>query len=330
MDKVPEVVVSFIVIAYNEQHRIPITLKSILSQVSKHNFEIIVVNDGSKDETYNVADKSLKEFKNYKIVNLKENVGRGSARHLGSSIAAGNYLAFIDSDVELPSNWLDRTVSQMSNGTDAVSGIAIPDGDCVVIARISGLTPKIRPGTAKLTGNNLLIRKSTSDLVPFRKIPYGDDIRLAWDLEIQGFRTEQLTDLVVKHSERKSYRTTILWQYQQGKDASLLLLEYHKLRIPDAVWLSSILLTIFCALPWPEFNFFVKILFALLSFIALVSGVFIHSRFTFNVLKPQTYFALLANIPMMTSYLVGRFLGILVLLRRTIRATSKIRNHEKR
>jgi glycosyltransferase involved in cell wall biosynthesis len=320
MVSTPIVVVSFIVIAYNEEHRIYKTLKSILSQVSKYDYEIIVVNDGSKDDTYNVAVNSLKEFENCRIIDLKENIGRGSARHLGSSLATGNYLAFVDSDVELPSNWLERAASQISKGADAVSGIAIPDGDCVVIARLSGLTPKIRSGTATLTGNNLLIRKSTLDSVPFRKIPYGDDIRLAWDLDIQGFRTEQLADLVVKHSEQKSYRTTILWQYQQGKDATLLLVEYHKLRIPDAVWLFSIFLTISCALPWPQLNFFVKFFLTFPTFIALVSGVFIYSRFIFNVLKPQSYYALVANIPMITSYLAGRSLGALVFLRKYIGA----------
>jgi len=143
MDRRQKAVVSFIVIAFNEEHRISKTLKSILNQVSKYDFEIIVINDGSTDETYDVANTCLKDFGSHQIVDQKKNIGRGSARHLGSSLAVGDYLAFIDSDIELPINWLENSVLSIENGNDAVSGIAITDGDCLVVARISGLLPKI-------------------------------------------------------------------------------------------------------------------------------------------------------------------------------------------
>ena len=328
MDRRQKSVVSFIVIAFNEEHRISKTLKSILNQVSKYDFEIIVINDGSTDETYDVAKTCLKDFGSHQIVDQKKNIGRGSARHLGSLLAVGDYLAFIDSDVELPIDWLEHSVSSIENGNDAVSGIAIPDGDCVVVARISGLSPKIRPGSAKLTGNNLLIRKSTLATVPFRKIPYGDDIRLAWDLDRQGFHTEQLPNLVVKHSERKSYSRTLVWQYQQGKDATSLLFEYRKFRIPDLVWLALLFLFTLCAFPWPHLNIFLKFGCTFSAFGFFASIAFIYSRFIFNIVFPRTYLAILVNTPMMVSYLFGRFVGIFVLLKRFSKAGYKIEHHD--
>jgi len=328
MDRGPKTIVSFIVIAFNEEHRISKTLKSILNQVSKYDFEIIVINDGSTDETYKVAKTCLMEFGNYQIVDQKKNIGRGSARHLGSSLAVGGYLAFIDSDIELPIDWLENSVLSIENGNDAVSGIAIPDGDCVVVARISGLSPRIRPGTAKLTGNNLLIRKSALSSVPFRKIPYGDDIRLAWDLDRKGFKTGQLQNLVVRHSERKSYSRTLLWQYQQGKDATSLFFEYRKFRIPDLVWLTSVSLIILSAAPWPRLNFFLKFGSAFPTFAIFVSVIFIYSRFIFNVFQPRTYFAVLVNTPMMITYLIGRFAGVFVLLNRFLKTGYKIAHHD--
>jgi glycosyltransferase involved in cell wall biosynthesis len=324
MDRRAGPIVSFIVIAFNEEHRISRTLKSILCQVTQHSYEIIVINDGSTDETYKVAKDCLRDFENFKIIDEKRHIGRVSARHLGSSLAAGDYLAFIDSDVELPINWLDTSVSTIQNGIDAVSGIAIPDGDCVVVARISGLSPKFRSGSAKLTGNNLLIRKSALTSVPFRKIPYGDDIRLAWDLELQGFKTAQLSNIVVSHSERKSYSRTLLWQYQQGQDATLLLYEYRKLRLPDSVWLSSAFLAILCTLLWPQLNYLLKISVTFPIFIVLVSVAFVHSRFIVKVFQPRTYFAVLVNTPMMITYLIGRFVGIIVLLKSFFKAGYRI------
>jgi glycosyltransferase involved in cell wall biosynthesis len=328
MDRSKKILVSFIVIAFNEEHRISKTLTSILNQVSKYDFEIIVINDGSTDETYSVAKTCLKEFGNHQIVDQRQNIGRGSARHLGSSLAVGDYLAFIDSDVELPNYWLENSASSIGKGNHAVSGIAIPDGDCVVVARISKLTPKIRPGSAKLTGNNLLIRQSTLATVPFRKIPYGDDIRLAWDLDREGFQIEQLPNLVVRHSERKSYSRTLVWQYQQGKDATSLLFEYQKLRLPDLVWLALIFLLILCALPWPRLNFFFKFGGIFSIFSIFVSVIFIYSRFTFNIFQPRTYLAIIVNTPMMISYLLGRFVGIFVFLKRFPKTGNKIAYYE--
>jgi glycosyltransferase involved in cell wall biosynthesis len=328
MDRSQPIVVSFIVIAFNEEHRISKTLKSILNQDSRYNFEIIVISDGSTDETFNVANGCLKDFGNKQIVDQKKNIGRGSARNLGSSLAVGDNLAFIDSDVELPIDWLEKSVSSIENGNDAVSGIAIPDGDCVVVARISGLTPRIRPGSAKLTGNNLLIRKSTLATVPFRKIPYGDDIRLAWDLDRQGFRTEQLPNLVVRHSERKSFSRTLLWQYQQGKDATSLLFHYRKFRIPDLAWLALIILFILCVFPWPHLNVFLKFGGIVSAFGFLVSIAFIYSRFIFKIFQSRTYLAILINIPMMISYLFGRFFGIFVLLKIYLKGDHRIEYYD--
>jgi len=310
MDRRPKTIVSFIVIAYNEEYRISKTLKSILNQVSKYDFEIIVINDGSTDETFKVANTCLKGFENNQIVDQKKNIGRGSARHLGSSLAVGEYLAFIDSDVELPIDWLEKSVSSIENGNDAVSGIAIPDGDCVVVARISGLSPKIRPGSAKLTGNNLLIKKSVLDLVPFRKIPYGDDIRLAWDLERMGFRVERLENLVVEHSEKKSYMRTLVWQYQQGKDATKLLFEYHRVRLPDLVWIVFTLACIAGTVLIPSFSSILLFPIFFLFYCTAVSFLFICSRFKVNPLNFRPYLAIVLNLPLMASYLVGRTVGV--------------------
>jgi len=311
MDRSPMTVISFIVIAFNEEHRISKTLKSILNQVSKYDFEIIVINDGSTDETYKVAYTCLKKFGNYKIIDEKINIGRGSARQLGASLAAGEYLAFIDSDIELPHNWLQNAMDAISNGADAVSGIAVPDGDCVVIGRISRLEPRRRPGSAKLTGNNLLIRKKVLDAVPFRKIPYGDDIRLAWDLERQGFTIERLDELAVHHSESKSYRNTLLWQFQQGKDATQLLFEYRKLRLPDLVWIVSIMIPISSNYFKTSYNlialFFVESIF----YVFAVSIAFIGSRFKIHLAGTKAVLAVIVNVPLMTSYIAGRFAGAL-------------------
>ena len=303
--------VSFIVIAFNEEQRIATTLSSIIAQESSIDFEVIVVNDGSKDNTGEVARNCLATTKRSKVIDKKVNMGRGSARLLGSSEAAGELLAFIDSDVELPRNWLEETAASLEIGADAVSGVAVPDGDCVVIGRISRLKPKVRPGSAKLTGNNLLIKKSVLESITFQEIPYGDDIRLAWDLERQGFVTRRLEKLVVKHSEKKSYLNTLLWQYQQGQDATLLLIEYRKFRLPDSVWIFTFLLSAVALTFQSKLNFLNSLTIIMSLYVFLVSIVFISSRFIVNLFNWRLYFAVVVNFSFMASYLAGRYIGLI-------------------
>ena len=89
--------VSIIVPAYNVENYIERCIESLLSQTLKE-IEIIIVNDGSTDQT---KEKILPYIKKYpeKVIYLeKENGGLSSARNYGMPYAKGEYIAFIDSD----------------------------------------------------------------------------------------------------------------------------------------------------------------------------------------------------------------------------------------
>lgn len=92
------VLVSFVVPAYNVEKYIPKTLNSLLSQTEK-DFEIIIVDDGSTDNTYQVVKEILQNsgFQNYKILR-KPNGGVSSARNVGIKEAKGKYIIFLDGD----------------------------------------------------------------------------------------------------------------------------------------------------------------------------------------------------------------------------------------
>lgn len=85
--------VSIIVPVYNEEKRINRCIDSLLAQ-DYDNIEIIVVNDGSTDNTINV----LKQYDDKITVISKKNGGQGSARNLGIKTSNGNYLMFVDGD----------------------------------------------------------------------------------------------------------------------------------------------------------------------------------------------------------------------------------------
>ncbi|EJT5929239.1 TPA: glycosyltransferase [Clostridium perfringens] len=92
--------VSVIVPIYNVEKYLSKCIESIINQTLT-NIEIILVDDGSTDNSGFIADEYEKKDERIKVFH-KENGGQGSARNLGLDIANGEYIGFIDSD-----DWID-------------------------------------------------------------------------------------------------------------------------------------------------------------------------------------------------------------------------------
>ena len=90
---------SIIVPVYNVYKYLSACLDSILKQ-SYENYEVIVVNDGTKDNSQDIIDKYVKKDKRIKGF-IKENGGLSDARNFGVKKAKGDYLLFVDSDDDL-------------------------------------------------------------------------------------------------------------------------------------------------------------------------------------------------------------------------------------
>ncbi len=90
--------------AYNEAEHIKENLLKASSIVSgfHHDFKIIAVNDGSKDATNEEIRKAAKEDSHIEFVSYPSNKGKGGAIKEGVKYAQGDYIAFLDSDLELP------------------------------------------------------------------------------------------------------------------------------------------------------------------------------------------------------------------------------------
>ena len=88
--------VSVIVPVYNVEEYLERCLDSLVNQTLKET-EIIVVNDGTKDNSQEIIDKYKEKYSNIKSY-IKENGGLSDARNYGIKKASGDYLAFIDSD----------------------------------------------------------------------------------------------------------------------------------------------------------------------------------------------------------------------------------------
>lgn len=111
---------SIIIPAYNEEARIGGTVREILNYVQNQNLdtEIIVVDDGSKDKTIDVAKKVFAEFPDVKsnAIRYDENRGKGFAVKIGMEQAVGKIALFSDADLSTPIEELPKLVEPIQNG----------------------------------------------------------------------------------------------------------------------------------------------------------------------------------------------------------------------
>lgn len=112
LNKTP--MVSILVPCYNEAETIENTVRE-LSKIQYPNYEIIVINDGSSDNTEEVAYGLLETYEKMRFINLKENNGKANALYLGLIAANGEILVGVDSDSYLMPDALDYFVPHFTN-----------------------------------------------------------------------------------------------------------------------------------------------------------------------------------------------------------------------
>lgn len=98
---------SIIVPVHNEPKEIIKCLRSLnVIDYNKKKLEILIINDGSTDETENKIEKYIKHKNNFKLLNNKSNQGRSRGRIIGAKMAKYNNLIFVDSRVTIEKSLL--------------------------------------------------------------------------------------------------------------------------------------------------------------------------------------------------------------------------------
>jgi glycosyltransferase involved in cell wall biosynthesis len=159
--------VSVIIPAYNRAHLLPECLESVLAQ-SFQDFEIIVVDDGSTDNTHEIVSTFPAKYA------WQENQGPPGARNRGIELAHGEYVAFLDSDDALLQDALEKGVEVLDKHPEA----AFSHGQAYLMdenSRIYGLTSphlkysSVRDGREEITDYLIFGNHVTSSTVMFRR-----------------------------------------------------------------------------------------------------------------------------------------------------------------
>lgn len=118
--------VSVIVPVYNTEKYLPRCIESILAQTFT-DFELILVNDGSTDNSGKICDEYAKKDSRIVVIH-KENGGASSARNKGLEIAQGEWISFVDSDDWISSKYIEALLLDISKDQEVdfvIQGITI-------------------------------------------------------------------------------------------------------------------------------------------------------------------------------------------------------------
>lgn len=200
---------SVVIPTYNRAHLITKTIASVLAQQDP-DFEIIVIDDGSRDNTEEVvrgvADKRVTYYQ-------KENAERAAARNYGAARARGRYINFFDSDDLLYPNHLSvaRSLILKEHEPEIFHlGFEMRDAEGRLLYRVDSLKGNLNeqlPRGNLLSCNGVFVRRDVALAFPFnedRELSASEDwelwLRLASRYPVHY--SNEVTSIIVNHDER--------------------------------------------------------------------------------------------------------------------------------
>ena len=236
--------VSIVIPTYNRAGEIEKAVKSLLA-LAYPNYEIIVVDDASSDNTPAILDK----FKNkIRVVQRKQNGGPGSARNDGIKAAKGKFIAFTDSDCTISKQWLDTLVKFIQSTPKSTAGVCgriyPPKGANFLVNLIyfmpqmdgnSLLSERIgKPFSVNnVSCNNALWKKDVltkmryfdeSFFKKFKTVP--EDSELCYRTVNKGYKFYMYPGAPVYHHFRPTLKKFLEQSYRAGRGGGIVMMKH--------------------------------------------------------------------------------------------------------
>ena len=218
---------SIIIPVFNRPDEVDELLESLCEQTVK-DFEVLIIEDGSVKPCKDVCD----EYAN--ILDLhyyaKENSGPGQSRNYGAERANGEYVIILDSDVVLPTGYLQAVEDELKQkpceafgGPDTAHPSFTPVQKAISYSMTSFFTTGgIRGGKAKLDkfyprSFNMGIRRDVYlQLGGFSKMRFGEDIDFSYRIVEAGYMPRLFPEAWVWHKRRTDFRKFFRQVYNSG------------------------------------------------------------------------------------------------------------------
>ncbi len=182
--------ISVLLCTYNRDKYLNNCINSVLDQTFQ-DWELIVVDDGSQDNTFAIVDPYLQKFKNIRYIK-HQNRKLGYAKNVGIQASFGKYITFIDSDDTYKSNHLESRIAYMKANPeiDLIQGGFFTDED-IFVADYFQLGRTINLRECVLGPTFFGKRHLFFELKGFNNIPYGEDTDL-WERAEKIFKTQKI------------------------------------------------------------------------------------------------------------------------------------------
>jgi len=228
---------SIIVPAYNEEYRIPHFLKKLISFaiINLKNYEIIIVNDGSIDNTKKIVANLINNYKNIKLISYDENRGKGYAILQGILNSTGDFILFMDADGSTtPEEILNMLQIRKKYDPDIIIGTRIAKESTITIPQ-----PISRKILSKFFNiySNLLFKLKLDDLLCGFK-GFNRHVALQIFKDLISYRWEFDVEILYK-ARKKNFsinQVPIRWKHKEGSkikkiDPLFILLNLLKLKL---------------------------------------------------------------------------------------------------
>lgn len=193
--------ISIVVPAYNCQDYIGEAIESVKSQTYS-NWELIIINDCSTDNTKNIISKYEQEDKRIILINLEKNSGAAKARNVGIEKALGNYIAFLDADDIWKEDKLIKQIEFMENNNYSFTftGYEFASKDGLGTGKVVKVPQKINykqalKNTTIFTSTVILdVNKLGKELISMINIRKGQDSATWWKILKTGINAYGLNE----------------------------------------------------------------------------------------------------------------------------------------
>ena len=200
-----ENIISLIIPIYNESESISLLIDEIkqVMFLNKFDYEIIVVNDGSKDNSYNILKNLSNKTEELIAINLRKNYGQTAALAAGFDNASGQIVIALDGDLQNDPNDIPKLIEGIHDGYDLVCGWRFNRKDKLLDRRIpSKIANKI---IGMVTG--IYLHDYGCSLKAFKK-EVIDDIKLYGELHrflpvLADNEGAKIKEIKVNHRSRK-------------------------------------------------------------------------------------------------------------------------------
>ena len=226
-------VISVVVATHNRAQLLPRLVEALAAQGDVGEFEAVIVDDGSTDDTWDVLQDLAGRHPFLRPLRQVPNAGPATARNRGWRTATADLIAFTDDDCVPQPGWLCSLREALATA-DIAQGRTLPDPQTAERLGPFGRTLEVTAELGYYQTCNMGYRRSALESVGgfderFRR-PSGEDTDLAWRLKERGAGSVFVPDAIVHHDVRPSSLSVHLRDTWRWGDCVLTVREHPQLR----------------------------------------------------------------------------------------------------